>query len=136
MKKLSQNFSRLLFNVNMKILTIDDDRFFQKFYQTKLTEHGFEVVVAKDGEEGIALARQLHPDLILLDIIMPKKDGFEVLAELSKDETLKKIPVIVFSTLGQEQEVERAKKLGARDYINKGFYDLPALLQKISSYVK
>ncbi len=115
----------------MKILIAEDDVFFQKFYSAKLQEKGFEVVVAGDGEEAIQKAKEAKPDLILLDIIMPKKDGFEVLQFLKQDPNANAIPVIVFSSLGQEQDVEKAKALGAIDYINKGFYDIDLLFSKI-----
>lgn len=119
----------------MKILIIEDDKFFQKFYSTKLSGEGYEVVIAVDGEDGLQKVVEVQPDLILLDMIMPKKDGFEVLESLSQDEYLKKIPVMVFSTLGQEQDVARAKALGAVDYINKSFFDFETLKLKIQQYV-
>ncbi|OGK12183.1 hypothetical protein A2859_01010, partial [Candidatus Roizmanbacteria bacterium RIFCSPHIGHO2_01_FULL_37_16b] len=103
----------------MRILLIEDDVFFRKFYVEKLKEKGFEIDEAGNGEEGIEMTRKLRPDLIILDIIMPKKDGFEVLNSLQSDNSLKNIPVLVFSTLGQDQDVEKAKKLGAIDYVNK-----------------
>lgn len=120
----------------MRILLAEDDLFFQKFYSTKLAEKGFEIVTVSDGEEAINKVLEVKPDLILLDIIMPKKDGFEVLLELGKDIQTKDIPVIVFSSLGQEQDVEKAKNLGAKDYINKSFYDFDSLVAKISAYKK
>lgn len=116
----------------MKILIIEDDKFFQKFYSTKLQENKTEVEVAVDGEEGLLKMRSVKPDLVLLDLIMPKMDGFAVLAARSQDENLKKIPVIVFSTLGQEKDVENAKKLGANGYINKDFFDFKVMVEKIN----
>ena len=120
----------------MKILIIEDDNFFQKFYSTKLAESGYEVAIAVNGKDGLDQVKKIKPDLILLDIIMPEKDGFEVLSTLAHDSTLKKIPVIVFSTLGQVQDIEKAKKLGARDYIDKSYFDLSQLKAKISLYIK
>ncbi len=120
----------------MKILLIEDDTFFREFYAAKLKEEGMEIEVASDGEEGLDKAAKVKPDVILLDIIMPKKDGFEVLQAMSLNTTLKKIPVIVFSTLGQESDVEKAKKLGATDYINKSFFDFEGLKTKIQAVVK
>lgn len=116
----------------MKVLIIEDDKFFQKFYSTKLQERKVEVEVASDGEEGLAKMRDFKPDLILLDLIMPKMDGFAVLASRSQDEGLKKIPVIVFSTLGQEKDVQNAKMLGANGYINKGSFDFNSMVAKIN----
>ena len=118
----------------MKILLIDDDLFFQKFYSLKLKEQGIEVDIASDGEEGFAKAGQFAPDLILLDLIMPKVDGFSFLQKRLADENIKKIPVIVFSTLGQEKDIENAKQLGAIDYIDKTFFDFNAMMEKINKY--
>ncbi|MBI4080646.1 MAG: response regulator [Candidatus Levybacteria bacterium] len=120
----------------MRILIIEDDKFFQNFYALKLTEQGFVIDVASDGEEGLQKLHTTKPDLILLDLIMPKKDGFQILEAMSKDPTLKKIPVLVFSTLGQEQDIEKAKKLGAVDYINKSFFDFTNLIAKINGILQ
>lgn len=120
----------------MHILIIEDDIFFQKFYTQKLRDQGFEVDAAPDGEEGLEKVKTLKPDLILLDIIMPKKDGFEVLKDLSDNPQLKKIPVYVFSTLNQEQDVQKALKLGAKDFVNKSMLDFNVLLRKISELGK
>ena len=116
----------------MKILLIEDDKFFQKFYSTKLQENKVEVEVASDGEEGLMKMRSTSPNLVLLDLIMPRMDGFAVLAARSQDENLKKIPVIVFSTLGQEQDVKNAQQLGANGYINKGSFDFKNMVAKIN----
>ncbi len=120
----------------MKILLIEDDKFFQKFYAVKLKEQNYEVDVASDGEEGIMKMREFKPDLIFLDLIMPKTDGFSVLKTRQQDPTLLKIPVIVFSTLGQENDVRLAKSLGANDYINKSFFDFGVMMNKINSTLK
>ena len=117
----------------MKIAVIEDDVFFQKFYSTRLTEQGFETIVASDGDEGLAMIRAQKPNMILLDIIMPKKNGFEVLEEMKKDPEISSIPVLVFSTLGQEDDVKRALSLGAKDYINKSFFDFSNLISKIKT---
>ena len=115
----------------MKILLIEDDQFFRKFYAFKLAEQKFEIDQAGDGIEGMQKMITGKPNLILLDIIMPKKDGFEVLKEKSQNPAVKDIPVLVFSTLGQEQDVQKAKALGATDYVNKSFFDFEKLLEKI-----
>jgi CheY-like chemotaxis protein len=120
----------------MKILLVEDDKFFQKFYSTKLLENKVEVEVAEDGEEGLLKMRTAAPDLVLLDLIMPKLDGFGVLAARSLDENLKKIPVIVFSTLGQEKDIAQAQKLGANGYINKGFFDFNSMVATINQVMK
>jgi len=116
----------------MRILLIEDDKFFQKFYSTKLQENKVEVQVASDGEEGLIKMKDFKPDLILLDLIMPKMDGFAVLAARSQDENLKKIPVIIFSTLGQEKDVVNAQQLGANGYIKKGSFDFNSMVATIN----
>lgn len=113
-----------------------DDTFFQKFYSAKLQEKGFETAVAVDGEDAIQKVAEIKPDLILLDIIMPKKDGFEVLTALKSSDATKAVPVIVFSSLGQEQDVKKALQLGALDYVNKGFYNIDILFEKIARLIK
>ena len=120
----------------MKILLIEDDKFFQKFYSTKLKENSVEVEVASDGEEGLMKMKSVSPNLVLLDLIMPKMDGFAVLTARLQDENLKKIPVIVFSTLGQEKDVAKAEKLGANSYINKGFFDFNNMVATINRVMK
>src|SRR5258708_29693994 len=115
----------------MKILLVEDDKFFREFYASKLKEKNIEIATAADGEEGLKKLQTFTPDLVLLDIIMPKKDGFDVLSEMGKMQLLPKIPVLVFSTLGQERDVEKARKLGARGYINKSFFDFDKLYSRI-----
>ena len=120
----------------MRILIIEDDKFFQKFYSAKLAERKVEVEIASDGEEGLIKMRDFKPDLILLDLIMPKMDGFAVLTTRAQDENLKKIAVIVFSTLGQEKDIETAQKLGANGYIKKGSFDFNSMVEKINQVMK
>lgn len=120
----------------MRILVIEDDTFFQNFYKTKLEEKGFQVEIASNGYEGLKTANTSVPDIIILDLIMPEKDGFEVLSDLFASKTLRKIPVLVFSTLGQESDVQKAKTMGAIDYVNKSFFDLDKLVAKIYSVAK
>lgn len=115
----------------MHILLVDDDQFFQKFYVKKLTEKGFTVDTASDGEEALAKVKTVKPDLLLLDLIMPKKDGFEVLQALAADGTMQTLPVLVFSTLGQDKDKEKAMKLGAKTFVNKSYFDFDGLLSKI-----
>jgi len=116
----------------MHILIADDDIFFQKFYSTQLTAKGFEVEVAVDGVDALEKLHQKKPDLLILDLIMPNKDGFEVLQELQQDSTLKTVPVLIFSTLGQDSDVKHAMDIGAKGYVNKSFFDLDTLVTKIN----
>ena len=120
----------------IKVLLADDNKFFQKLYGNQLTKLGFEVVLVGDGEEALEKIRQQTPDIIVLDLIMPKIDGFDVLKTLQSDPQLNKIPVIVFSTLSHEDNIAQAKKLGAVDFIDKSSVGVTALHDKILQYVK
>jgi len=120
----------------MNILLAEDDQFFQNFYSRKLAEKGFVVEIAKDGVYELTKMQEKRPDIVLLDLIMPNKDGFDVLSEVSKNDILKGIPILVFSTLGQNADIEKAKSLGATDYVNKTFFDFDNLHTKILSVVK
>lgn len=120
----------------MQILVAEDDQFFRNFYTTKLQESGHQVVATADGEEALQKLESATPDLILLDIIMPKKSGFDVLTAMQQNPKWSTIPVIVFSTLGQESDVQKAMQLGAKDYINKSYFDYDKMLAKIVSYEK
>lgn len=120
----------------MKLLIIEDDSFFRNFFASKLVEAGHQVQIAADGEEGLQKIKTEKPDLVLLDIIMPKKDGFEVLKTLNTQGLTTSLPVIVFSTLGQEDDVQKAIRLGAKDYINKSLFDFNKILEKINNQFK
>ena len=99
--------------IKHKVLLAEDDQFLQRMYATKLEQEGIEVLVASDGQKAIEIIRKQKPDVALVDILMPKMDGFSVLEEIKKDEALKDIPVIMLTNLSEVEEVERAKKLGA-----------------------
>jgi len=120
----------------MKLLIVDDDPFFRNFFASKLIEAGYQVEIAVDGEECLQKIKTEKPDMILLDIIMPKKDGFEVLKTLSAQGLMASLVVMVFSTLGQDEDVKKAISLGAKDYINKSFFDFNKILEKINNQLK
>ena len=122
--------------VQLNILLVEDESFFQKFYVLKLQEQFFSVDLAMDGEEAIQKISQKKYDCILLDIIMPKKNGFEVLQYARDNAIIPLTPIIMYSTLGQEQDIQKALSLGAVDYANKAFFDFDTLLQKILSVTK
>ena len=115
----------------MKVLLIEDDKFFREFYAGKLKQKNIEVEQAADGEEGLKKILEIRPDLVLLDLIMPNKDGFEVLEEMQKGKLTAEIPVLVFSTLGSQKDIDKAQELGARGYINKSFFDFDKLFNRI-----
>lgn len=114
-----------------KILLAEDDKFLATAMSDKLTREGFEVLHATNGVQALELAKSGDPDLVLLDLIMPQKTGFEVLAELKLDAKLKKIPVIILSNLGQESDMEKAKSLGAVDYLVKSDVQMKEVVEKI-----
>ncbi|MDD3735276.1 MAG: response regulator [Candidatus Pacebacteria bacterium] len=118
-----------------KILIIEDEKIIYNLLAKKLSFEGYNVFIAKDGEEGLIKLRKIKPDLVLLDIIMPKKNGFEVMEEMQKDEILKKIPVIVISNSGQPVEIERVKKLGAKDWFIKTDFDLQEIIKKVKKQI-
>lgn len=102
-----------------KILLIDDDQSLRQLYKLELTNHQYEVIEASDGEEGFSKAISEKPDLILLDIMMPKADGVATLTKIKAEETIKTIPVIMLTNFGQENLVQQAFSLGATDYLLK-----------------
>ena len=114
-----------------KILLIEDEEIMIDLLQRKLTKEGYEVSVARDGDEGLRTIREIRPDLILLDIIMPKMGGFEVMEEVNKDPELKQIPVVVISNSGQPVELDRAQKLGAKDWLIKTEFDPQEVIEKV-----
>lgn len=118
-----------------KILLIEDELALLKIYSNKLKLNGFDVSVATTGEEGLHKAATEKPDLILLDLMLPGVDGFEVLADLKKKKDTQSIPVIILSNLGQQADIERGKKLGALDYLVKANLSLINLVEKITSYL-
>ena len=117
----------------MKILLVDDDKFLQKLNSSKLKQLGFEVDIAVDGENALSQMKETKPTLVLLDLIMPKKDGFTVLAEAQADPEISKIPIIVLSSLSQESDLKRIKELGAKGYFDKNNTDYDQLKKKILS---
>ena len=114
-----------------KILLVEDEEILLDLLQKKLREEGYEVFMAKDGEEGLKAIRETKPDLVLLDIVMPKMGGLEVMEEAQKEPELKKIPIIVISNSGQPVELDRAQKLGARDWLIKTEFDPEEVIDKI-----
>jgi DNA-binding response OmpR family regulator len=114
-----------------KILFIEDEPTLQKTLGDALTKEGYQIKTAFDGEEGLLVAKEYKPDLILLDLILPKMDGFAVLQELKKDEETKAVPVIVLTNLEGTADVEKVLELGATTYLVKTNYDLKEVVEKI-----
>jgi DNA-binding response OmpR family regulator len=119
-----------------KVLIIEDDKFLRELIAQKLIKEGFEVLEAVDGEEGMRKVKEERPDLILLDLILPGIDGFEVLSRIKQDPALSPIPVIILSNLGQKDDVEKGMKLGAIDYLIKAHFTPGEIIEKIKSALK
>lgn len=117
------------------ILVVEDDRFLVKAIEAKLSSSGFEVGIARDGEEAIAFLKKRTPNLMLLDLIMPKKNGFEVLEDMNNSATWKKIPVIILSNLGQESDQQKGMELGAIDYIVKTKFSLQQIVDLLHKHL-
>jgi len=120
-----------------RILLVEDEEIIVDLLEKKLVKEGYEVLVARDGKEALEKMQAMDPkpDLVLLDIIMPKMGGFEVMEEMKKNKTLQKIPVIVISNSGQPVELDKAKKLGAKDWLIKTEFDPQEVLEKVKKQI-
>lgn len=119
-----------------KLLVVEDDLILQKTLLDFLAKDGFEVVGASDGEEGVLQAKKEDPDLIVLDIILPKKDGYEVIKDLKNDQATRNIPIVLLTNLGSINDVQRALDLGATTYLIKADYKLAEISKKIKEILK
>ncbi len=114
-----------------KILVVEDEKTLRFLIVQSLKDDGFEVYESIDGEEGIKLAKESKPDLILLDLLLPGMNGFDVLSQLKRDSSTESIPVIILSNCGQEEEIERGMKLGATDYLVKAHFTLDEIAERV-----
>ena len=119
-----------------KVLIIEDDKFLRELIAKKLAKDGYEVSEAVDGEEGVKKTKETKPDLILLDLILPEMDGFEVLSKIKGDPAFSSTPVIILSNLGQKEDVEKGLKMGATDYLIKAHFTPGEIVEKIRSIIK
>jgi DNA-binding response OmpR family regulator len=117
-------------------LVVEDDKFLSNAYKAGFEGEGLEVYIAYDGEEALKMAAEVKPDIILLDILIPKIDGFTVLQSLKANKELEHIPVIVASNLGQQQDIDKGLQLGAIDYIVKSESSITEILGKIANVLK
>lgn len=118
------------------ILIIEDDKFLRELIAQKLIKENYEVSEAVDGEEGMKKIKEEKPALVLLDLILPGIDGFEVLSRMKEESILSQIPVIILSNLGQKEDVERGLKLGAVDYLIKAHFTPGEIIEKIKNVLK
>ena len=121
----------VLYKNMKKILFIEDESALQKAVTGILADEGYNVLSALDGAIGLALIKKEKPDLVLLDLVLPKMDGFEVLTEVRKDPSVKSTPVIILSNLERMTDVQRALELGATTYLVKTNYRLDEVVKKI-----
>ncbi len=119
-----------------KILVVEDDKFLRELITQKLAREGYDVKEAVDGEEGVVKVKEEKPDVILLDLILPGIDGFEVLAKIKEDPEVENIPVVILSNLGQRDDVERGLKLGAVDFLIKAHFTPGEIIEKIEKIMK
>jgi DNA-binding response OmpR family regulator len=119
--------------MNTTLLIIEDDDFLRSLAVSKLEKEGFKVLMAADGQEGLNLAQEHNPSLIILDLMLPVMSGFEVLEQLKANDTTKSSKVIIFSNLGEDADIKKCLDLGANDYLVKANFTLDELVEKIKS---
>ena len=119
-----------------KILIVEDDKFLRDLISQKLLREGFDVATAVDGEDGINKVKEEKPDLVLLDLILPGIDGFEVLGKIREDSAFADLPVIILSNLGQKEDIEKGIQLGAVDYLIKAHFTPQEVIDKIKGALK
>ena len=123
-------------NKKIKVVLIEDDPFLSNMYVTKLQASDFEIIAEEDGQKGLQTVAKEQPDLILLDILLPGIDGFEILKKLKSDAKMKEIPVIMLTNLGQKNDVEKGLDLGANDYLIKAHFTPTEVITKITKTIE
>lgn len=131
----SRFLSRSKHTYMAKVLIIEDDKFLRELLSQKLLKEGYEVLEGVDGEAGLKKITEDKPDLVLLDLILPGKDGFEILTAAKSNPETANIPVLVLSNLGQQEEVEKALKLGAADFLVKAHFTPGEIVAKIKTII-
>ena len=116
-----------------KILLVEDENFISSLLKTRLEREGFEVTQAFDGEEALTKMRESKPDFVILDLILPKLSGFEVMEAISVDPELSRVPVVILSNLAQESDIQKIKSLGAREYFVKVRVSTDEIIERIKS---
>lgn len=118
------------------VLLVEDDTFLSNIYKTKFEMEGFKITTADNGEKGLAETKKRNPDIVLLDILLPKMDGFMVLEEIKKDPAIKNIPVILLTNLGQKDDVEKGLEMGASGYLIKAHFKPSEVVSKVKEVLK
>lgn len=122
-------------NGKKKILIVEDDEFLRSLTAKRLEKENYNIEIAVDGENAVSTVEGIKPDLILLDLLLPGKDGFEVLKKIRSTDSTKEIPVIIFSNLGQKEDIEKAKALGVEDFLIKANFTLDDVVGKIKKLI-
>jgi len=118
-----------------RILIVEDQAGFRRIYEDLLTHEGYEVLVAEDGAKGWRLSQEGKPDLVLLDLGLPLMDGFEVLHNMRSHEATKDVPVLIFSVMGEQRDIDKAMGMGANDFTIKGYYSPRQILDKVRALI-
>lgn len=118
------------------VLLVEDDTFLANIYKTKFEMENFKVTVAENGESGLEEMKKKQPQIVLLDILLPKLDGFAVLEKMKADKELKEIPVILLTNLGQKDDVEKGLEMGAVDYLIKAHFKPSEVVEKVKKILK
>lgn len=119
-----------------KVLIIEDDAFLLDLEAAKIKKNGYDVIVAQTGEEGMKKISEQGVDIVLLDLLLPNFDGFEILSKIRSDETTKKLPVIVFSNCAEQKDVDKAMQMGATKFMVKSNFSLEELIEEIGKQTK
>jgi len=120
---------------NLNVLLVEDDPFLSNLLKVRLQKENVDVILARDGEEALKKIEEKKPGLVLLDLILPKKSGFEILEKTSTDPQLKDMPVIIISNLGQTSDIQRGKELGAVEYYVKAKISIDDLVGKVKNFL-
>ena len=117
------------------VALIEDDQSLSQVLSEELIDNGFEVHIARDGETGIAVVQKHIPDLVLLDLLMPKKNGYEVLITLKNDPKTKHIPVVILSMLSIDDDIDKGLRLGASEYLIKSHHKVDEIVKRAGEYI-
>jgi len=118
------------------ILLVEDDPFLIEIYTTKFKQVGFSIEKVEDGEECLRKLKEKTPDLLLLDIVLPNLNGWEILRKMKEDDNLKNIKVVILSNLGEKQDIEKGIKLGAIKYLVKAHYTPSEVVEEVKKILK
>lgn len=120
----------------IKVMVVEDDQFLSRALTSKLKKEGFEVELVKNGQQALDKLKESKPDILLLDLIMPKRDGFSVLEEIRNDKDLEKLPVLVLSNLSQTPDTDATKELGVLEHLVKSDTTLSDIVERVKHHLK